>query len=424
MLAFISLLKRSVSTVAALKSTLGVVAERFQHILTETAEEQESRRQRIRSLRDYQRKLDRFGVLSVEEEQERTLLEAEDLAQQLAALQRETKSGSRQLSKVSDIVEQLDELVSLADAALQRDPKIDCVQEVIRKIRTAEPRANILIYTEYVDSQQVLAEALKNSPEIGPVVTMSGLDGEKTRAAITNQFRSRDNLILVSTDSAAEGLNLHQRCHHLIHLELPFNPNRLEQRNGRIDRYGQKLDPMVRYLFLRGTFEDRILLRLIAKYERMRSRLTFVPNTLGISSSTDAAQERLLKGIMDEDAKLFKDGPTLFDFKGEEDPPVTDEATKELLEEIDRSLKGFEQAAKTNVWLGDTGLNAEAKLVEEASEAQNAGQQGRERRSRPVCLERGTPRRRRTSRRGYRQACFRHSRPPRLEVWARSATGL
>ena len=82
---------------------------------------------------------------------------------------------------------------------------------------------------------------------------------------------------------------------------------------------------MVRYLFLRGTFEDRILLRLIAKYERMRSRLTFVPNTLGLSSSTDAAQERLLKGIMDDDAKLFKEDATLFDFKSEEETPVADE---------------------------------------------------------------------------------------------------
>ena len=372
-LAFISLLKRSVSTVAALRSTLQVVAERFQHIITETAEAQESRRQRIKTLRDYQRKLDRFGILSVEEEQERHLLEAEDLAQQLATLQRETRSGSRQLSKVSDIVEQLDEMISLAEACLHKDPKIDRVKDVIAEIRKAEPGANILIYTEYVDSQKVLAEALHNTPEVGQVVTMSGLDGEKARASVTEQFRSRDNLILVSTDSAAEGLNLHQRCHHLIHLELPFNPNRLEQRNGRIDRYGQRLDPMVRYLFLRGTFEDRILLRLIAKYERMRSRLTFVPNTLGLSSSTDAAQERLLKGIMDDDAKLFKEDATLFDFKSEEETPVADEATKELLEEIDRSLKGFEQAAKTNVWLGDAGLNAETKLVEEAGEARKQG---------------------------------------------------
>src|SRR5271157_4867922 len=182
-LAFISLLKRSVSTVAALMSTLQVVAERFQHIISETAEAQESRRQRIKTLRDYQRKLDRFGILSVEEEQERHLLEAEDLAQQLATLQRETRSGSRQLTKVSDIVEQLDEMISLAEACLHKDPKIDRVKDVIAEIRKAEPRANILIYTEYVDSQKALAEALHNFPEIGQVVTMSGLDGEKARAS-------------------------------------------------------------------------------------------------------------------------------------------------------------------------------------------------------------------------------------------------
>ena len=55
---------------------------------------------------------------------------------------------------------------------------------------------------------------------------------------------------------------MHQRCHHLIHLELPFNPNRMEQRNGRIDRYGQTRRPVVRYLYLRASFGERILLRL------------------------------------------------------------------------------------------------------------------------------------------------------------------
>ena len=372
-LAFISLLKRSVSTASALQSTLEVVAERFQRILNETVEDQESRRQRIKSLRDYQRKLDRFGVLSLDEEHERSLLEAEDMAQQLASLQRETRGGSRQIGRVSEIVEKLDELVSLAIASLEQDPKIERLHKIVAEIRQKEPRANILVYTEYVDSQLSLAQALKKSPGIGPVLTMNGDDDEAKRRSITEQFRKRDNLILISTDSASEGLNLHQRCHNLIHLELPFNPNRLEQRNGRIDRYGQEFDPVVRYLYLSGTFEDRILLRLIAKYEKMRSRLTFVPEILGLSSTTDASQERLLKGIMDDDTKLFKDQPTLFDFKSEDDVPANDEATKELLEEIDRSLKGFEQAAKTNLWLGDTGLNADKKIMEEASEAQLQG---------------------------------------------------
>ena len=365
-------LKRSVSTVAALKSTLAVVAERFQHLLTDIAEVQESRRQRIRTLRDYQRKIDRFGVLSADEEQERSMLEAEELAQQLVSLQRETRSASGQQKKMSDVVDKLDELIDLADSALDHDPKIEYLLAIIREIRQKEPLRTSSSTPSMSIVSRLLPDRSRPAPDLGTILTMSGLDGEKVRAKVTDQFRNQDNLILISTDSAAEGLNLHQRCHQLIHLELPFNPNRLEQRNGRIDRYGQTQNPDVRYLYLRGTFEDRILLRLIAKYERMRARLTFVPNTLGITTATDAAQERLLKGVMDDDAKLFKDEGPQFDLVGEE-VPASDEATRELLEEIDRSLKGFEQAAKTNAWLGDAGLNAEESLIKEASEAESRG---------------------------------------------------
>ena len=372
-LAFIALLKRSVSTVAACKATLSVVSDRFERVLTEKAEGQESCRQRRRTLREYLRKQERFGTVSAEEEEERTLLEAEDLVQQLAEVQREIRRGSYQVAKVSNVVEHLERLIELADAAGNQDPKLDQFVAEIHAIREEEPKANVLVYTEYVDSQQAAVQALNAAGDIGTILTMSGDDNEKARAAITERFRTQRGLVLVSTDSAAEGLNLHQRCHHLIHLELPFNPNRLEQRNGRIDRYGQQFNPIVRYLFLRETFEDRILLRLIAKYERQRTRLTFVPNTLGITTSSDATQAKLLKGLMDEDTKLFRDEPTLFDFHEGDEAEGSEEATKELLEEIDRTLKGFEQAARTNAWLGDAGLNAEERLVSEAIEARALG---------------------------------------------------
>jgi len=372
-LAFIALLKRSVSTVAACKATLSVVSDRFQSALTEKAESQEARRQRRRTLREYLKKQERFGTVSTDEEQERTLLEAEDLVQQLAEIQREIRRGAYQEAKVSDLVEHLEELIDLAGAAEQQDPKLDQLVAEINAVRKDEPRASVLVYTEYVDSQNAAVHALKKVPGIGTVLTMCGDDNERTRTVTTERFRTQEGIILVSTDSAAEGLNLHQRCHHLIHLELPFNPNRLEQRNGRIDRYGQQYDPIVRYLFLRGTFEDRILLRLIAKYERQRARLTFVPNTLGITTSSDAAQARLLKGLLDEDSRLFQEEPTLFDFREGDEAEGADEATRELLEEIDRSLKGYEQASRVNSWLGEAGLNADEKQLQEAAEARKLG---------------------------------------------------
>ena len=308
-LAYIALLKRSVSTVAAFRSTLTVVAERFQRLQTEGAESQDSRRQRVKSLRDYNRRLERFGSLSAGEEQEHEMLAMEDLAQQLAQLQREVRTGSRTLARVSTVLDALDELIDLAGRSLEEDPKLEQLRDEIRAIRAQEPRANILVYTEFTDSQQAVLRALAHQ-EFGTVLKMSGEDGDAERMKITERFRTQENLVLVSTDAAAEGLNLHQRCHHLIHLELPFNPNRLEQRNGRIDRYGQEFDPIVRYLYLKGTFEERILLRLIAKYERQRAKLTFLPNTLGLTASTDAMEERLLKGFIEEETHLFREEKT------------------------------------------------------------------------------------------------------------------
>jgi hypothetical protein len=205
---------------------------------------------------------------------------------------------------------------------------------------------------------------------------MCGDDPEKKRTETTARFRTEDNLVLISTDAAAEGLNLHQRCHHLIHLELPFNPNRLEQRNGRIDRYGQNYEPQVRYLYLRGTFEERILMRLIAKWERQRAKLKFMPNTLGLTIAPGSGPDRLLKGIMDEDTKLFQDEGPAFNPMSENENDGADPATLELLEEVDRSLKSFEKAAKSHSWLAETGLNADERQMNEAAQARERGTKG------------------------------------------------
>ena len=365
--------RHSDAMVAALRTTLQVVTDRFTGLLRDAAEEQDARRQRLRTLRDYRRKVERFGALSHEEEQELQQLEAEDLAQWLADQERASRRGARQVARTASTVESLESLLALAEAAADEDPKLAALVAQIQTIRGAEPGANVLVYTEYTTSQRALVEALE-AAKVRTVLTMSGEDDDRARTETSERFRTEQGLVLVSTDAAAEGLNLQQRCHHLIHLELPFNPNRLEQRNGRIDRYGQKHEPIVRYLFLRGSFEERILLRLIAKYERQRATLTFVPNTLGVTTSTDAAAERLLKGLMDEDTKRFETEGTLFDFEQEDENEGADDATRDLLEEIDRSLRGYREAARSNEWLGDAGLNAEKRLLAEAGEAREEGQ--------------------------------------------------
>lgn len=387
-LAFIALLKRSVSTVAACRKTLAAIAERLGSLAAQGKEDQEARRQRLRTLRDYQRRLDRFGTLSFEEEQDQATLEAEDMASELAEAsvedfldtldqlrltRRELRRERDSLRRTKDVQQGLEELEHLAAEAEPEDPKLAALLAQLQEIRTKEPRANVLVYTEYADSQAAVLVALETARQqgalTGEVLAISGMDDEDRREQATTRFCTEDNLVLVSTDATAEGLNLHERCHHLLHLELPYNPNRLEQRNGRIDRFGQTLEPEVRYLYLPGTFEERLLLRLVSKYERQRKALSFVPNTLGLfASDTGRTAERLLEGIADEQTQLFqRPGPMLT--LGEQEEDTSSQAYRELLAEIDRAFNGFEKAARTFDWLGEVGLAAEESTLREAEEA-------------------------------------------------------
>ena len=71
--------------------------------------------------------------------------------------------------------------------------------------------------------------------------------------------------MLLATDAAGEGLNLHHTCRLVINLELPWNPMRLEQRIGRVDRIGQRRTVHAFHLIAGGTGESRLLARLRAR---------------------------------------------------------------------------------------------------------------------------------------------------------------
>ena len=281
-MAFVSLLKRSVSTIRACANTLRVVADRYAAAAGET---EAAKRERARGLASYRRRMARYGVLDRAEEADAALLEAEFMAAALHETQDDDRSPDTDAAQLAG----LRDLIRLADAAEAADPKLAALLMEIRLIRVAHPDTNILVYTEYADSLDAAVDRLRGAAGIaGEVLAISGAADERQRGLAAERCATEDGIILVSTDSLAEGLNLHRRCFHLIHLDLPYNPNRLEQRNGRIDRYGQRREPNIRYLFLSGTFEENLLLRLIAKYEKARACLTFMPDTLGVTAEPDA----------------------------------------------------------------------------------------------------------------------------------------
>jgi len=390
-LALVSLLKRSVSTAVACASTLDVVATRLDDVALGRAEPPEARAQRLRTLRDLNRRVARFGALSADEQRDQAQIEAEELAAALTdtdpaeqetilagmtnALHRMRKEEKR----AATTRDAMRLLVKMARDASAEDPKLSTLVDALVAIRAAEPHANVLVYTEYTDSQaaamKALDDALKAKRLTGTAISLSGEDADGVRSAITARFTAEDGLVLVSTDASAEGLNLHARCHHLIHLELPYNPNRLEQRNGRIDRFGQTHDPQVRYLYLAGTFEERLLLRLASRYEQQRKRLGFVPNTLGATfpGAESAQGESLVAGIADESRLRLDD--TLFPMASA-DLAARDErspAYKDMLDEIDAVLASAERVAKTHAWMGDAGLQSEQRHVDAADRARAEG---------------------------------------------------
>ncbi len=96
--------------------------------------------------------------------------------------------------------------------------------------------------------------------------------GPRSRLYSEQQFKDAEIQILVATEAAGEGINL-QSCNILFNYDIPWNPNRLEQRMGRIHRYGQRKDCLIFNFVATNTIEGSILRRLLEKLQEIRDAL-------------------------------------------------------------------------------------------------------------------------------------------------------
>jgi superfamily II DNA or RNA helicase len=123
-------------------------------------------------------------------------------------------------------------------------------------------KERVIIFTEYRATQNWLQTLLAAEGFGGDrLTTMYGGMDPKQREAIKAAFQTdpakSSVRILLATDSASEGIDLQNYCSKLIHVEIPWNPNRMEQRNGRIDRHGQKADEVLIHHFVAKGYQDR-----------------------------------------------------------------------------------------------------------------------------------------------------------------------
>jgi len=209
-----------------------------------------------------------------EELEEMEESERERLEETLEAI---TLAGNAQ--QVRQEIEELRALASRAQVveASGAEAKLSKLKELLHQEGFFDhPNKRLLIFTEFKDTLDYLQDQLKSwGFRVGCIhggMKPGSRDEPGTRLYAEQQFREGEIQILVATEAAGEGINL-QVCNILFNYDIPWNPNRLEQRMGRIHRYGQRKKCLIFNFVATNTIEGRVLQRLLEKLQEIRDAL-------------------------------------------------------------------------------------------------------------------------------------------------------
>lgn len=200
-------------------------------------------------------------------------------------------STARTQGELKAEVAALDRLIELARANREKgaERKMTEFRKVIESRAITDANEKILIFTEHLDTLTNLTEQLLDWGY--SVCNIHGGMRLADRIAAEREFRD-DAQFMVATEAAGEGINL-QFCKVMLNWDLPWNPNRLEQRMGRIHRYGQEFEVQIVNLVASSTREGSVLVKLMEKLERMRDLLGHDQVYDVVSGVLDSGQVRL-----------------------------------------------------------------------------------------------------------------------------------
>ena len=192
------------------------------------------------------------------------------------------------------------------------DSKFEKLRGVLRDPAFAQEK--FIVFTEHRDTAEFLVRRLEGLGFTGQVALIHGGLDYREREAQVALFRRRLDEggahYLIATDAAGEGINL-QFCWLMVNYDVPWNPARLEQRMGRIHRYGQRHDPVVIVNLVAGeTREGRVLKTLLDKLELIRKQLQSdkVFDVVGRLFENVSLKEYLERAATDEGAAAAIDG--------------------------------------------------------------------------------------------------------------------
>ncbi len=188
----------------------------------------------------------------------------------------ERVTSARTIAELEQEIKILKQLAALAKKVLfsGEDKKWFELSELLQTDDHFLRREKLIIFTEHRDTLEYLREKISSLfGQEDLIATIHGGLNHRERRRVEEKFKSDENvLILIATDAAGEGINL-QNAHLMINYDLPWNPNRLEQRFGRIHRIGQKKICYLWNLVAAETREGQVFNRLLKKLETERLAL-------------------------------------------------------------------------------------------------------------------------------------------------------
>lgn len=249
-------------------------------------------------------------------------LDEQDKEQVEEELARVTVPGGD--AELDQEIEILQELVQMAEN-LPVDSKATKVRRYIQTLMEDQPDEKVLLFTEYTDTLEYLLDLFEEEPWSDEILVIHGGVDKETRAEIEDEFNYGRSRILLATDAASEGIDLQKSCHIMVNYELPWNPNKLEQRIGRLHRYGQDREVKVwNFQFERSdgnpTREAEIFELLQEKVEAIRSKVGTTADVLGMLEDINI-ESLLMESLQDQ-----------------KPPSATREEVEELVEEREQTL--------------------------------------------------------------------------------------